>query len=325
MSASGKTFRFAVSVEARGQRLDQVLVARIGGFSRTKLQDLIKEGRVRFGGAVVKKPGMILLEAGEIVVEVEEADTATEPGSAGELAIVHADEHLLVLDKPAGMLTHRNSAHGEPGIADLAVARFGALPEPEAEREDGVARPGVVHRLDRDTSGLVILARTDEALAALKDQFRARAVEKTYLALVHGEPRFDSDWIEAPLGRSAKHRDRISVMPEGEGRPASTYYEVRERFGPDGLALLAVFPKTGRMHQVRVHLTSVGLPLVGDRVYKPRRGRSLALPEGAPPLDRQALHAHALAFRHPATGEPLRFESPLAPDIASLVAFLRAR
>jgi len=199
---------------------------------------------------------------------------------------------------------------------DLAVAQFGPLPTLY-----GAERPGIVHRLDRDTSGLLLLGRTPEALAALKAAFQAREVAKTYLAIVRGEPRFDTEWIVARLGRTSSRRDRISVVGEGEGREASTYYEVRERF--DGFALLAVFPKTGRTHQVRVHLGSVGLPLLGEELYLPKRTRSPAPKPGDPVIARQALHAHALELAHPASGEALRFEAPLPADMAGALATLR--
>ncbi len=285
--------------------------------SRSRLQAWIKAGRLRLGGVVVTKPGLLLISGGDLELDVEtQPEARAIPAGSEAIAIVHADDHLIVIDKPAGLLTHRNSEHGERGAADLVVDRFGPLPD-----LGDPLRPGVAHRIDRETSGLLVFGRTAEALAALKDQFRARAVAKTYLALVHGEPRFDSDWVEGWLGRSERARDRIGVMPEGEGRHASTYYEARERF--DGFALLAVFPKTGRTHQIRVHLSSVGLPIVGDTLYKPR-GKALSkVPAGAPEMNRHALHAHALEFTHPATGEALKFESPLPKDMSELAAFLR--
>jgi 23S rRNA pseudouridine1911/1915/1917 synthase len=268
-------------------------------------------------GAVVTKPGLILPSGGEVELDEMVADARPIPVEAASIRVVHADEQIIVIDKPAGLLTHRNAEHGERGAADLVVEQFGVLPD-----LGNALRPGVAHRIDRETSGLLVFGRTPEALGALKDQFRARAVGKTYLALVHGEPRFDSDWIEGWLGRSERMRDRIGVLPEGEGRHASTYWEVRERF--EGFALLAVFPKTGRTHQIRVHLGSVGMPVVGDELYKPR-GKALSkLAEGAPPMTRHALHAHALEVRHPASGEVMRFESPMPADMAALASFLRA-
>ena len=303
----------------RGRRLDQVLAELADGYSRMALQRLIKSGAVRLDGEVVDRPGTRIESRGRVEIDLRSPSADAEPTrSPGELRVVHEDEHMVVVDKPAGMLTHGTGARGEWGeasAADLAVARFGPLPSLYGED-----RPGIVHRLDRDTSGLLILGRTPDALHALKDAFRARSVAKTYLAIVLGSPRFDTEWIEKPLGRKPGQRDRISVVREGEGREAATYYEVRERF--EGLALLAVFPKTGRTHQVRVHLASIGMPLLGEKLYVPRRlqGR---IPKHAPRIARQALHAHSLRFAHPATGEPLAFESPLPEDMAAAVESLR--
>jgi 23S rRNA pseudouridine1911/1915/1917 synthase len=354
---------FPVTSSVRGQRLDQVVCAHVEGWSRSRLQAWIRAGRVRLSGKVVRKPGLILMEEGEIEVELALPEVRGEKPRVSELVVLYSDPHILVIDKPAGLLTHGNAPseptqpnapgvhRSEASVADLAREKFGEMPS-----SGPGDRPGIVHRLDRETSGVMVLARTDEALAELKRQFKERAVEKTYLALVHGDPRFDSDWIEKPLGRREHARDRISIMPEGEGREAVTYFEVRERFvkaeqntvgaqraargarldesiesashsetSPrDAVALLAVFPKTGRTHQVRVHLASIGLPLVGETVYLPRRRGLPKLPAGAPALERQALHAHVLSFQHPLTHEALRFESPLPPDIGRLLAWLRA-
>ena len=379
----GEVARFALGLEARGARLDQALVARLPGWSRTRVQALIRAGRVRLDGAPATKPGLVLLDPCEVEVELAEDAPPAGPGERA-LVVLHEDAALVVCDKPAGLLTHRNGPRGEPGLADLVERRFGALGRPAPYRAPGEARgaggeagelgevelgepeepddpddgddgdeavspdaagapdadpgvrgsdpacraaepprPGVVHRLDRDTSGVVVLARTDAALADLQRQFRERAVEKVYLALVHGDPRFDTEWIEARLGRDPRVRGKIAVVPEGQGREASTYYEVRERFGEH--ALLAVHPRTGRTHQVRVHLASIGLPLVGDRLDRPRRAPPRPLPADAPPLARHALHAASLAFRHPESGERVRYESALAEDVASLVRWLRAR
>lgn len=309
---------FPVPAGALGQRLDQVLVGLVDGWSRSRLQDLIKAGKVRLAGAVVTKPGAILVESGEIEVDLAPSPEAEGPALPGlDLQILFEDEHLIVVDKPAGMLTHGREDRVEASVAEIAERRFGPLPSLY-----GPARPGIVHRLDRETSGVLLIGRSEAALAELKRQFQAREVEKTYLAVVHGSPRFDTDWIEGHLGRTAKHRDRISVVKEGEGRYASTYYETRERFRE--FARLDVFPKTGRTHQVRVHLASIGLPLVGEKLYLPRRSRPKPLPPEAPRIERQALHARALAFKHPATGEPTRFEAPEPADIHVLLEWLRA-
>lgn len=316
MGTGPETRNFTVSADARGTRLDHVVQGLVAGVSRSRLQAWIRAGHVRWKGAVVTKPGLILLEGGELEVDVDVPTAARESQATSDIVILHSDDDIVVIDKPAGLLTHRNSEHGERGAADLVLDRFG----PMGSLGDAL-RPGVAHRIDRETSGVLVFGRTDEALSALKDQFRARSIAKTYAALVHGAPRFDSDWIESWLGRSERVRDRIGTVPEGEGRFASTYFETRERFA--GFALLDVFPKTGRTHQIRVHMTSAGLPLVSDELYKPR-GRGLSkLPTGAPPLTRHALHAAKLEFDHPTSGERVSFEAPLARDMADLTDWLR--
>ncbi len=307
---------FAVGDDARGKRLDQVLGALVSGESRTRLQGWIKEGRVRLEGKVVTKPGLILMTGGELVLDRSGTRVDASSAEGLDIPIVFLDEHLIAIDKPAGMLTHRNRTGGEASVADWAEARFGPLPSIH-----GADRPGVAHRLDRETSGLLLLGRTGVALEGLKDAFHARAVRKTYMALVHGSPRFATQWIETPLGRAARSRDRISTVAEGEGRPASTYYEVRERF--NGFAWLAVIPKTGRTHQVRVHLASGAMPLVGEKLYLPRKGGPWQLPADAPPLTRQALHAAELEFAHPVTGEPMKLAAPLPKDMSDWLDWLR--
>lgn len=320
-----RALRLELGADDRGRRLDQVLVAKVPAlagvrWSRTRLARLVESGKVKVDGAVVVKPGLILLEHGLLEVDLRE-ESSSKPSRFVEPAVLFEDEHLVVLDKPAGTLTHGNVKGGEPSAASFAEERFGPLPRGPSADDDEVARPGVVHRLDRETSGVLVLARTEEALVELKRQFKAREVEKTYAALVHGEPRFDSDWIENELGRHEKAPDRVSIVPAGTGRVASTYYETKERFR--GFARLDVFPKTGRMHQVRVHLASIGHPIVGERVYLPRRKNLEKLPESAPKLARQALHAAKLVITHPSTGQRVAFESPWPADVRALLEWLR--
>lgn len=304
---------------ARGRRFDQALLDLVGGgMSRTMLQALIKGGKVRFRGEVVTKPGLLVLEGGPAVVEVD-SGVAADPECAARMRTLFVDEHVVVLDKPAGLLTHRNSPTGEPGAAEIAEREHGPFPSSEEEGR----RPGVVHRLDRETSGVLVLARTQVALDALQTAFRERTVAKTYLAIVHGDPRFDSEWIDARLGRNEKHPDRVSVVrEEAEGREALTYYEIRERFR--GFALAAVFPKTGRTHQVRVHMAYAQLPLLGDEIYRPSRRQLEKLPEGAPPVTRQLLHARALELPDPATGETRKFETEPPEDFSAVLAWLQS-
>ncbi|HED65764.1 MAG TPA: RluA family pseudouridine synthase, partial [Planctomycetes bacterium] len=194
--------------------------------------------------------------------------------------------------------------------------RYGSLPSPQGED-----RPGIVHRLDADTSGLIVVGRSEEAAAGLVEAFRGHRVEKRYLAIVFGVPRFDSDWIEAPLGRATGRADRVRVVEPGEGRDARTFYRTLERF--ERFALVEALPETGRTHQIRVHLASIDHPLVGDRVYRGRRGLSRKLPREAPAPKRHALHAAGLGFEHPVTGEPLAFESAPPADMERFLRWLR--
>ncbi|MEM7309918.1 MAG: RluA family pseudouridine synthase [Planctomycetota bacterium] len=305
--------------ELDGERLDRALLALLDGPSRTRIQERIRDGGVRVDGEPVRRPSHPV-GAGQVLELLDVPRSRERAGSAAGLSfeLLHEDEHLIVVDKPAGMVVHPSSVIRGGTVSELAVERFGPLPTPQGED-----RPGVVHRLDADTSGVLVLARSAEAGEELVRQFHDREVEKGYLAIVRGDPRFHSDWIDAPLGRSSRGGDRMAVVPEDEGRAASTFYEVRERFGV--AALLACRPVTGRTHQIRVHLESIDHPVVGDRLYTGRRGRRDGLPREAPTPRRQALHAASLALTHPATGERLSFEAPLPTDLSRLLAWLRAR
>ena len=213
-------------------------------------------------------------------------------------------------------MTHPSATVRGGTVSEMATERWGELAT--AQGDD---RPGIVHRLDAETSGVLVLARTEAAGEELVRQFREREVSKRYLAIVHGDPRFDSDWIEREIARSDHGSDRMAVVADGEGREAITYYETLERFGD--FALLACEPKTGRTHQIRVHLSSIGHTVVSDRLYRARR--KLELPRDAPAMPRHALHAQRLGFRHPTTGEELAFEAPLPADMQALLDWLRAR
>jgi 23S rRNA pseudouridine1911/1915/1917 synthase len=309
-----RTFR--VPPELAGERLDRVVTAFFEGeLSRARVQEWIKDGGVRLAGRVERRPST-LVEAGQEVRLADVPRSRVRPGGpiGGELALVHEDEHLAVIDKPPGQLAHPTSVVSGGTVSELAAARWGPLPAPQGED-----RPGIVHRLDADTSGLLVIARTDAAAAALVEAFRARTVEKRYLALVHGDPRFDSDWITAPIGRSHQRSDRMRVLPAGEGREAETFYRVLERFGR--FSLLECRPATGRTHQIRVHLASIEHPIVGDRVYPGRAPGPH--PEDAPPLARHLLHAAGLRFAHPITGAELDLESPVPPDFDAWLTWLR--
>lgn len=319
MSSTPKSESWDVPAGEAGERLDHVLVSRYPDESRARLQAWVKSGSVLIDGVAAAKAG-VRLERGQRIEVLEPPDRAvvSQEEAATQLDVLHVDDAILVVNKPAGLLMHSApSALEEVSLAELALALYPGLPSLQGED-----RPGVVHRLDRDTSGLVVLARTEDAMRHLMHQFAEREVSKTYLALVHGTPRFDSDWIEAPIGRSPRQPDRQSVLPEGEGRPAETYYETLERF--DRFALLRCEPKTGRTHQIRVHLASVDLPIVGDTVYRKRGALERPLPKEAPDPGRQALHAAELSFVHPTTAEAVSFTTELPRELEALRAWLEA-
>ena len=301
-----------------GARLDRALTDLLGGLSRVRVQELIHDGGVRVEGEPIAKPSHLLETGWTIeILAVARSRERTGGDEEGPLDVVHEDEHLVVIDKAAGVVAHPSTIVRGGTVSERAVAQFGPLPSPQGED-----RPGIVHRLDADTSGLLVLARTEEAAEALMEAFRERRVEKRYLALVFGAPRFDSDWIDASIGRARGRPDRMSVTADEDGgREAHTFYETQERF--PGFGFVACRPTTGRTHQIRVHMASIEHPLVGDRVYRGRKGLSREVPRGAPKVTRHMLHAAGLAFDHPVTGERLSLEAPLPQDFEAWLAFLR--
>jgi 23S rRNA pseudouridine1911/1915/1917 synthase len=286
-----------VPPEAAGERLDAFLALPLG--SRSRAQRLIDEGRVTVDGAT--RPKRHLVHAGAVVVVDEPPERRlSAPGPQAPFAVAWEDEHLLVVDKPAGVVVHPARGNRTGTLAQaLSAAGTGA-----AGGEDP-ARAGLVHRLDRDTSGLLLVARTEEAHRALKAQLSERGIERSYVALVDGRPPARSGTIDAPIGRDRRVRTRISTDTDAP-REARTHFTV-ERELP-AATLLNVTLETGRTHQIRVHLEAIGHPVCGDPEY----GRA-----GAFGLARQFLHAVALAFAHPATGVQVRVESPLPDDLAA--------
>ncbi len=316
-NSPGTVLSFCVPPEQQGKRLDRCLADLLPTVSRTRIQAWIGEGAVRVDGLVPTKPGVSVQVGAKLEVEVRERDLQRVE-DAGELALVKVfvDEHFIVIDKPAGQLAHPTPTLRGATVSELAALEFGAMPSLQ-----GRDRPGIVHRLDAGTSGLMVLARTEQGFESLLRQFRARTVVKTYAAIVHNQPRFDSDWIDAAINRNPKAPQKRMVVAEGEGRASSTFYTVRERLR--GFALLDCQPKTGRTHQIRVHLYHIGLPIVGDRMYKHHGPLRVPLSKAAPQIARQALHASKLEFDHPLTGERLAFESKLPKDMADLLGWLR--
>jgi 23S rRNA pseudouridine1911/1915/1917 synthase len=283
-----------VPSEAAGLRVDAFLATPLG--SRARAQRLLEDGRVRVDGAKVAKRR--LLRGGETVVVDEPAEPArATPAPAPELAIPYRDEHLLVVDKPSGLVVHPARGHREGTLVQLLGLRAAGGDDPE--------RPGIVHRLDRDTSGLLVVARTEAAHRGLRASLRERRMEREYLALAEGRPPARSGTIDAPVGRDRRRRTRISVDTE-QARSAVTHFEV-ERALPSS-TLLRVRLETGRTHQIRAHLRAIGHPVAGDPEY----GTA-----GLFGLERQFLHAARLAFPHPATGAWTEVRSPLPADLAA--------
>jgi 23S rRNA pseudouridine1911/1915/1917 synthase len=283
--------RIRVPPEAAGTRLDRFLADHVG--SRGAAERAVEAGVLVDGLA---RPKSYRLEGGEELELAAEAAPAPGPvpGAVTVPRLAYEDDHLLVVDKPAGLVVHPGAGNPTGTLVQLLADKVGGGDDPE--------RPGVVHRLDRDTSGLIVVARTDNAYAKLAELVRARALERTYLALVHGRPRSRAGRIEAPIGRDRKDATRISLDTDTP-RDAVTHFEVEHLW--DEHALLRVRLETGRMHQIRVHLAAIDLPVVGDPVYGVRDER----------LGRQFLHAARLAFPHPVTGERVDVESPLPDDL----------
>ena len=288
------TLRFSVAEEDAGTRLDKALAGREEVGTRSLAERLLSEGVVRVDGEIRAKS--FRLEPGSVVeAELPEAP----PGLVAEpvsVTVLYEDEHLLVLDKPAGLVVHPGAGTRAGTLAGQLLT-LGAAGGPDPER------PGIVHRLDRDTSGLLVVARSEEAHAALQEAIRQRELERRYLALVRGAPRSQTGRIDAPMGRDRRDPTKRSLDTE-EPRDAVTYFEVAELLSEH--ALLEVRLETGRTHQIRVHLSAIDLPVAGDSQYGV--GGDLG-------LDRQFLHARGLRFRHPLTGEEIDIESPLPHDL----------
>jgi 23S rRNA pseudouridine1911/1915/1917 synthase len=298
-----------------------VLAGALGERSRTQLKRLIVSGQVMSAGAAVHDPAL-KVRAGQIfVVFLPEANDPIPAAQAMPLDIRFEDAHLIVIDKPAGMVVHPAPGNPDGTLANALIAHCGD----SLAGIGGVRRPGIVHRLDKDTSGLLVVAKTDAAHRALSGDFAARRIARAYTAIVWGVPLPGAGAIVGNIGRSPVNRKKMAVVPEGHGKPAATRYRVERSFGRMA-ALLECRLMTGRTHQIRVHLAERGHPLVGDPVYggRARRSAARAGPEAAAAaaFPRQALHARHLGFTHPATGEAVAFDSALPGDLAGLIANL---
>jgi 23S rRNA pseudouridine1911/1915/1917 synthase len=317
-----------VPEEAAGTRLDAWLAGAVADLGRNHAKRLIVEGHVAVGGRTIVEPKRPVKPGEPVVVALPPPAPATPQPEKIALDIVYEDDDIIVIDKPAGLVVHPAAGNQTGTLVNALIAHCGA----SLSGIGGVARPGIVHRLDKDTTGLLVVAKNDRAHRALAAQFadhgRTGPLEREYTALVWGVPSRPAGTIDLPLGRSTRNREKIEVKRGGGGREAITHYRVERQYG--GFAAeVACMLETGRTHQIRVHMATIGNPLIGDRVY----GAGFAtkanlLPEPARSLaaafPRQALHARALGFQHPVTGEELYFESALPADIAALSDALAA-
>jgi len=311
----------AVAPEQASGRIDKVLADLLPEMSRARIQALIAEGRVSRDGAPVADASA-KAQPGDYRLEIPPPVAAEPQAEAIPLTVLFEDAHLIVVDKPAGMAAHPAPGSESGTLVNALLHHAGA----SLSGIGGVARPGIVHRIDKDTSGVVVVAKTDAAHQGLSALFAAHDIERLYIALTRGAPRGAArGTIEGAIGRSSADRKKMALVRAG-GRHAVTHYAVERLFGPAEKPLaarVACTLETGRTHQIRVHLASVGAPCLGDPAYgsgPPAEKVRLAI--AAAGLARQALHAAVLGFRHPVTGEAMRFESPLPRDMATLQGLL---
>jgi 23S rRNA pseudouridine1911/1915/1917 synthase len=325
--AQGQPVReeFVTADAETGNRLDRVLAARITELSRTRIKALILAGEVSLGGRTIRDPGHRVNAGEAVAIAIPAPEPATPEGEAIPLNIVYEDDEIIVLDKPKGLVVHPAAGHASGTLVNALIAHCGE----SLSGIGGVRRPGIVHRLDKDTTGLMVVAKTDRAHASLTRQFadhgRTGAMRRGYLAFVWGAPDRPRGTIDKPLGRHPHARDKMAVRQDG--REAITHWQKLETFaGADGkpvASLVACELETGRTHQIRVHLAHIGHPLMGDSVYGPGfKTKAARLPKAAADslasLGRQALHAYLLVIVHPVTGEVLEFRKELPADLVRL-------
>jgi 23S rRNA pseudouridine1911/1915/1917 synthase len=321
---------FEVAAAAGGQRLDRYLssmAVETGlSLSRTRLKALIEAGEVSLNGAPERDPATKVAAGDRVGLRIPEPEPSALEGEDIKLDIVFEDDHLLVLDKPAGLVVHPAAGHAKGTLVHALIAHCGD----SLSGIGGVKRPGIVHRLDKDTSGLLVVAKTDAAHQGLAELFadhgRSGSLVREYIALVWGAMGRKTGTIDAPIARHPHQREKMAIAAEGRGRAAVTHWRVDEEFR--SASLIACRLETGRTHQIRVHLAHVGHPLLGDAVYGAGfKSKASQLTDAAraalADLDRQALHAAKLGFVHPVTGEALAFESPPPEKFARLIKRLR--
>ncbi|TNE58782.1 MAG: RluA family pseudouridine synthase [Alphaproteobacteria bacterium] len=313
-------------VAAEGARIDRYLALHIPDLSRSRLKALLMEGKVTLNGATITDPSYRVKQGDEIDITIPPPLPAEPEPQAIDLNVVFEDDDLIVINKPAGLVVHPGAGTPDGTLVNALLAHCGA----SLSGIGGVARPGIVHRIDKDTSGLIVVAKNDKAHQGLAAQFEAHSVERSYVALVWGDVRQLTGTIESEIARSKNNRKKMAVVKSG-GRHAVTHYKVLERFGPPGGAIATLVEcrlETGRTHQIRVHMAQIGHTLIGDPIYGSQRKRAPStLPEGVrrhlENFPRQALHARTLGFEHPITGEVISFDSEIPHDFNELMEDLR--
>jgi 23S rRNA pseudouridine1911/1915/1917 synthase len=316
----GRTAAVRVEKSEAGERLDRMLARRLGGLSRTRLKRLIEGGHVSAEGAPLRDPSLKVRPGQNLVVALCEVAPPTPWAQEIALDIRFEDAHLVVVDKPAGLVVHPGPGNPDKTLVNALLAHCAG----RLSGIGGVERPGIVHRLDKDTSGLIVVAKTEAAHQALSRDFALRRIERAYRAFVWSVPAPALGEIVGNIGRSATNRKKMAVVAEGTGRMAITRYRVLRSFR-GAASELECRLGTGRTHQIRVHLAHRGHPLIGDPLYGSRAGRAIRTGTAAEALSRlarQALHASRLGFTHPISGRRLDFESPLPADLRSLFSIL---
>lgn len=309
------TYTVTVGENKAGARLDRVLAEALPELSRNRVQDLIRGGHVTAGGAAVRSPDFRVAEHSVWQVEAVPLPAPEMRAEDIPLDVVFEDEDLIVVDKPAGLVVHPGAGNADGTLVNGLLRHcHGKL-----ARAGGSLRPGIVHRLDKDTSGLIVAAKTDFAYHSLVEQFASHTIERRYRAIVHGVPRALQGRIEGSIGRSLTDRKKMALRLEG-GKPAATAYHVVRAFKTFA-ALVECRPMTGRTHQIRVHLTSIGHPLIGDRLYGRTKLHAAGpvYPAGTPVVSRHALHAFLIAFTHPTSAERLSFRAVTPYDLNALI------
>ncbi|MFH2062687.1 MAG: RluA family pseudouridine synthase [bacterium] len=312
-----ETQTFVAGQDDAGKRLDLFLTERLGSISRSAVQRAVREGLVALNGRPPKSPHEALrtddkIDVSTDLTDVDRGPASPQPRPEIRLEVVYEDDDLLVVNKPTGLLVHPTVRNEQETLVGALLAHY----PPIAGVGESAERPGIVHRLDKDASGLMVVAKTGAAYAALKRDFQAHDIEKEYAVLVTGSPPDDDGTIDRPIGRSTSERRMAARSQPLEGdRPAVTHYRVDEHL-PEA-ALLSVRTETGRTHQIRAHFKSLGCPVAGDKLYGPRRPRIHA--------DRLFLHAKRLAFRHPRDGRRMEFSAPLPPELERMLERLRQK